>query len=72
VPCDELDDVDTELDPEDPPEVRLAEDLMAEREPGEVLVVEDHRRARATLVPGRKFRQLFSSLETAPPQSRLG
>lgn len=69
---DEPDDFDTELDPEDAPEVRLVEDTIAEREPGEVLVVEDHRRAQVTLVPGRKFRQLFSSLETAQPHSRLG
>lgn len=68
-----LDDVDTELDAEDvEPEVRIAEESLAEHEPGEVLVVEDHRRAHATLVPGRKFRQLFSSLEAAHPQSRLG
>jgi type II secretory pathway predicted ATPase ExeA len=72
VKCAELHDFDTELDPEDSPEVRLVEELLVAREPGELLVVEDARRAPAMLVPGRKFRQLFSSLETARPQSRLG
>lgn len=67
-----LDEIDTELDPIDLAEVRLAEESRAQRDPGELLVVEDHRRAHVALVPGKKFRQLFSSLEKGQPQSLLG
>lgn len=72
VECVELHDFDTELDTEETPEVHLVEESLVERDPGDVLVVEDHSSSHVTLVPGRKFRQLFSSLETARPQSRLG
>lgn len=61
--------LDPELDPEEDAEMCLTTDLKAEPNPGEVLVVEDEGRAVVKLVPGRQFRQLFSSLES---QSRIG
>ncbi len=58
----------TELDPEEGVET-LAADSPAERDPGEVLVIEEEGRAHVNLVAGRQFRQLFSSLQS---QSRTG
>jgi hypothetical protein len=58
----------TELDPEEGVET-LAADSHAERDPGEVLVIEEEGRAHVNLVAGRQFRQLFSSLQS---QSRTG
>ncbi len=64
----EVDDSDTELDPEEGVET-LAVDSHAERDPGDVLVIEEEGCAHVQLVPGRQFRQLFSSLQS---QSRTG
>ncbi len=64
----EVDDSDTELEPEEGVET-LAADSHAERDPGEVLVIEEEGRAHVNLVAGRQFRQLFSSLQS---QSRIG
>lgn len=65
------DDFDTELDPEedDVAEALPATVTHARRDPGEILVVEDVGRPQVKLVPGRKYRQLFSSLQS---QSRIG
>ncbi|MCH7751775.1 MAG: hypothetical protein IH898_06420, partial [Planctomycetes bacterium] len=59
---------DTEIDPEEGVEI-LAADSPAERDPGDVLVIEEEGRAHVNLVAGRQFRQLFSSLQS---QSRIG
>ena len=60
---------DTELDPEEDVELLLPAASHADSDPGEVLVIEDEGRPQVQLVPGRQFRQLFSTLQS---QSRLG
>ena len=59
-----LEEIDTELDPEEDDEILEESHPMVATEPGDLLVLEDERRSRAELVSGGKFRQLFSSLES--------
>lgn len=58
------DDFDTELDSEEDAEVLLVTDSQDELDLGEVLVIEDESCSRVQLVPGRQFRQLFSTLQS--------
>ncbi len=60
---------DTELESSEDVEMHLATDSHAELDPGELLVIEDEGRPDVHLVPGRQFRQLFSTLQS---QSRIG
>lgn len=59
-----LDESDTELDPEEDELPASVETPVMYESVGDLLIVEDERLARAEVVTGRRFRQLFSSLES--------